>query len=116
MPYIVTAQQPEPLAPFDRPRAMIETASTAVATLDEAREAAWAAAGWTADAPDTPGGIHDMRRNHGGFKSQSGGTVGPLPDGTVIEVRQVDGMTLRGLAQAPAVWTEAEAIDAYNAR
>jgi hypothetical protein len=59
------------------------TTRIAVATLDEAREAAYSAV----EDREPPimvcfrlaGECHDM--------SESGGTIGPLPDGTVIEVK-----------------------------
>lgn len=47
---------------------------TAVATLDEARKVVWGPLDWRGTCEHI---------------SESGGTVGPLPDGTVIEVRQV---------------------------
>jgi hypothetical protein len=89
--------------------------SLAVATLDEAREAAWTAAGWAADAPDTMGGIHDLRRKHGGFNIHTGGTIGPLPDGTIIEVRFVRWMELGvPLGSAAHPVSEEDALAAYN--
>jgi hypothetical protein len=86
MPYIITTKQPEPLAPFDRPRDMIETSRTAVATLDEAREDVVA----TVEIAEDPDGPRlDSLWEHAHGMDESGGTIGPLPDGTVIEVRQV---------------------------
>lgn len=81
MPYIITTVYPWADANEPARRARDRTA---VATLDEAREAAHSAI----PAPtcgDYHGAIYSL--------SDSGGTVGPLPDGTVIEVR-------------PASWSE----------
>jgi hypothetical protein len=114
MPYIVTAKRPcatEYGAQFSLSR-------RAVATLEEAQETAW-----------------DVACNHlGGDPApfvalpESGGTVGPLPNGTVIEVEQT---TWAALAEAADEdWWIALAeredegnatarqtiLDAYNAR
>jgi len=55
---------------------------TAVATLEEARETI---------APT----ILAASPNHVWHLAESGGTIGPLPDGTVIEVRQASWFELR---------------------
>lgn len=93
MPYIVTTK----------------ASRRAVATLDEARAVirdhvvnAGVAHGTTAD-PIT----------------NSGGTVGPLPDGTVIEVRPVAVDELAGAVfdrDDYAPYFESDIIDAYNER
>lgn len=94
MPYVITVgkmhaitNEPPSSGGVD---GLILTSSSAVATLDEAREAAWTAAGWTPNAPDTPGGVHDLRRTHNGFNIHLGGTIGPLPNGTTIHVEHVE--------------------------
>lgn len=62
----------------------IPTSRTAVATLDEARETAHQIAGasgvWVKVRPH----VWDAKG-----LPEAGGTVGPLPDGTVIEVKRV---------------------------
>lgn len=91
MPYIITttasAGQSDDVHAGER---IPDDTRRAVATLDEARDYAWKQAGWTPDAPDTPGGTHDIRRSHGGLKEATGGTIGPLPDGTLITVERVE--------------------------
>jgi hypothetical protein len=69
----------------------------AVATLDEARAVAFCV---------MPGGVAEALA-----LPESGGTIGPLPDGTVIEVAP---MVWRGApASSPA--EVAAIVDAYNA-
>lgn len=110
MPYIVTTRKPYPYKAANAvpPDATIDT-RTAVATLDDARGHArvslGGALGWQVVEHRTA--IDEL--------PESGGTIGPLPDGSMIEVRPVDGMTLRGLVQAPAVWTLDETLAAFNA-
>lgn len=78
-PYIVTTSEP-----FDAAVHCTRPAFTrrAVATLDEAREVirqiAWDRPPGQTPTPDDAMAIHAL--------PESGGTVGPLPDGTVIEV------------------------------
>jgi hypothetical protein len=121
MPYTIRTLQPigrSPVPPTERTpmndRPMLrEMARTAVATLDEAREAARKAqcGGY---GPDT------IRSLIG----EAGGTIGPLPDGTVIEVRGASYADLAAavpeLAQVSAVnlvneWGEAAILAAFNA-
>lgn len=108
MPYIITTDSP------DERLALRGTGITrrAVATLDEARARirnivveSGRPGGTTAD-PITP----------------TGGTVGPLPDGTVIEVRAVTPYELWREAGRPASASRTHAppdvavsVDAYNA-
>lgn len=74
MPYIVTTHRP---GKYERPIEDGDRYShTAVATLDEAREKAGAVYG------AGPTFIAEKI-------SESGGTIGPLPDGTVVEVRRI---------------------------
>jgi hypothetical protein len=78
MPYIVTTHYPHRdeeeggSAPDER---------TAVATLEEAREAV----AQTINAARVPN-LHPAVAQYDALP-EAGGTVGPLPDGTVIEVR-----------------------------
>lgn len=87
----------------------------AVATLDEAR----AAAHTSANMPATPSTLDALMGVRAAIDAlpESGGTVGPLPDGTVIEVEPIDWTSLQhavGTARrVPA--TPAAIIDAYNA-
>lgn len=75
----------------------------AVATLDEARSEVWRRAGFGGPSSEA---VRDAI-------TEQGGTVGPLPDGTVIEVEPV------GWAR---LWTTATAnsttaiLDAFNER
>jgi hypothetical protein len=68
-------------------------------------------------------------REHEGRISESGGTVGPLPDGTVIEVEPADWATIIDAGGLPAELIRAIKVDdaigrmarelalaAYNAR
>lgn len=47
---------------------------------------------------------------------ESGGSVGPLPDGTVIEVEAKDKFYLADVVPHGRYMTKAELIDAFNAR
>jgi hypothetical protein len=46
---------------------------------------------------------------------KAGGTVGPLPDGTVIEVKSIDWPDLF-IDGGPALFSESDILDAYNAK
>jgi hypothetical protein len=127
MPYIVTTKR---TVPTDLGRDEVADAGVlsrrAVATLEEARALAYAKAlrrGSLAQMSDDPR-----------MFSEQGGTVGPLPDGTVIEVEQTTWVRLvmyirrdasptggrDGLRPVEASQGDAEAqreiLDAYNAR
>lgn len=91
MPYIITTRTRVPLG-----EGFAEGLSRqAVATLDEALEAAY-------DRMQVEGGAPAIRSRETYEQlvdqweaiDESGGTVGPLPDGTVIEVEQVSWNTL----------------------
>jgi hypothetical protein len=99
MPYIITTGERGCGSPCtDEPGRdaceLVNVARHAVATLDEARETAYPVvhAAW----PDATNGNSDEARAHRWAivavqnLSEAGGTIGPLPNGTVIEVRQVD--------------------------
>jgi hypothetical protein len=108
MPYVVTTKRP-PLSfdPFN-PRATPERVSRrAVTTLEEARAAVITALVELA-APPTAFSI-----------DESGGTIGPLPDGTLIEVERVHLSALypKAMYGRAGEWRdEAKVIAAYNAR
>jgi hypothetical protein len=107
MPYIIeTRMAAEPPNQDVAVRAAV-LSRIAVATLDEARREGrriMANAGeWsTADIDELP---------------ESGGTVGPLPDGTVIEVRQAGYVEIAAAVDnKPATWTSEQSIlAAFNA-
>jgi len=82
VPYIITVTEPANADASD-----VWKDRTAVATLDEARKAAYAAIGENDNPPYFDGhfAVDSLEAD--------GGTVGPLPDGTVIEV-------------APATWAD----------
>lgn len=119
MPYVITTRNTDP-----RQRMAVEpngrwtdvTSRRAVATLDEAREAARE----TIYRQEMSGRANDpqfvkvAREFH--RIDDEGGTVGPLPDGTVIEVEWV---TLAAMAGSPVANYNpahtAEIIDAFNA-
>ncbi len=119
MPYIITTIDGYGIKRYGIDVARhVASARRAVATLDEARERVAIQAsdrdGWNREGLELPA---------------IGGTVGPLPDGTVIEVEQVDWIDFERLAREAAGTTgdlppietfdndryRAEIIDAYNA-
>ena len=104
MPYIITT-----LPEFQGDRAngagfKQNVTRTAVATLDEARDVCWKA---LADVPRyglqeaaiNSAQVHDL--------TAEGGTVGPLPDGTVIEVQAVCWNWIIGMADDAGIDTDA---------
>lgn len=130
MPYIITTR--ESREAYERRRARDPGAyrqqgitHQAVATLDEAREAVMDVAGVPSDLGtwDEPESAHWWTLECARLPDH-GGTVGPLQDGTVIEVERVETMQLYRRANLPLPdlafrRTEAQhirdAIDAYNA-
>jgi hypothetical protein len=112
MPYIITTTRPGS-ASWDE-----STTRWAVATLDEAQEAAAVVI--------TTGRDMDPRARDGGWDfsrvwgmPEQGDTVGPLPDGTVIEVEWVDWYHLHDAVAAAGdtkVYAPGQGlINAYNA-
>ncbi len=118
MPYIVTSTKPEmadtlvPGQPWPR-----SVSRRAVATLDEARYAA-AEAGRQAVDRQWVEGEH-LRATLAAMElPEHGGTIGPLPGGTVIEVEQVTVFELWESAGRPCgapPMDDSEIIDAFNA-
>lgn len=118
MPYVITTKarkSPDPVVHLQ------VISRYAVATLDEAHEAATLAVGVRRIIAD-PGGDHeaacpawDEPASVALALPASGGTVGPLSDGTTIKVDYGTWDDLVG----PAGWgthtTEAAVVDAYNA-
>lgn len=99
MPYIISTslqeQQNEHMA------VKTPTGSKAVATLDEAREAAYATVenqiATSGPSYASPDDAQTMALAAAHIPAE-GGTIGPLPDGTVIAVRPTDWLELAGLA------------------
>jgi hypothetical protein len=127
MPYIITTTQPCVCTEADDPNDHRKdcphwyghdgVSRRAVATLDEAREAAFEAMAtvpryWLNDAVQVGDAIRAVL--------DQGGTVGPLPDGTVIEVERVDWGVIAGRDWLPKVPPISDRVtrkilDAYNA-
>lgn len=108
MPYIITTYPEPTMAP-----GFVGT-RRAVATLEEAREAAYVAA---RHHDDTDDGEYETAAHR---IDEAGGTVGPLPDGTVIEVTRVAYNWVAGVAEdGGAELSEdascAEILAAFNA-
>lgn len=87
-PFIVTTKRRDHTAPYSHPHVpitqpLVVRSRVAVATLSEARDAAIAA---TRNA----GSVDVMGPLEASLVPASGGTVGPLPDGTVIEVERTN--------------------------
>ena len=123
MPYIITTINPQGAAEQDsdgRSYYVPTSTRTAVATLDEARMVGVKAL----PAAMTIGGAGP---NIAATKAlyalpQAGGTIGPLPDGTVVEVHQVDNARLAELAGTTSRLQSGQAkltsliVAAFNAR
>lgn len=116
MPYIITTQKPTHYGPIPTTDGGVKS-RRAVATLDEARTSV---AKWMHyDGPpiydrDEWVRLDDAARS----LPKAGGTIGPLPDGTVIEVREVQWRTLcdrTGLPYPGSDDDRARIIDAHNA-
>ena len=126
MPYIITIapradHAPERNGDLDREshdgcdicaQQRADTHRTAVATLDEARTAAYFAC-------DAAKPYEDPFKDAACDLPESGGSVGPLPDGTVIEVRPVTHQWLVGqigFGQRNQMWfRNAAAVDVIAA-
>lgn len=114
MPYIVTTNQTEECeggtALFLKP-----VSRRAVATLDEAKEIVWAA---MADVPRYALDMASRLSVTTHRLTEQGGSIGPLPDGTVIEVEVLAGTRLERekirLGLSPRA-TDEEFAAAYNA-
>lgn len=115
MPYVITTKTPAVTVSDEA--CMRVLSRHAVATLEEARAAILADLG----DMNAIGGPEDELVGNVLDISESGGTVGPLPDGTVIEVEQIGWATLwQDVRPDPPtdspLWSEERIIDAYNAR
>ena len=113
MPYIITTTADDPHVGTPAMERVTVT-RIAVATLDEARDVV------TGIVEEREPFSHKVQETAGSNLSamrESGGTVGPLPDGTVIEVRRVNWIDL-GVPLGSAMYpvSEADALAAFNAR
>lgn len=105
MPYVVTRRQP------GRP----DDELPAVATLEEARLVAAEITLPYALAVQPP--ADKAYAAACGAIPESGGTIGPLPDGTVIEAESVIWTELADRADCfPVPWSHERILAAYNAR
>lgn len=114
MPYIITNAVPWGENLGARNKYAI-TSRRAVATLDEARADLLTELG---DRNAIAGPEDDLCGAVLDLSEASGGTVGPLPDGTVIEVKRVDAGELEMTLDPSAVPFDATPrwiIDAFNA-
>jgi hypothetical protein len=115
VPYIVTTTRP-----VARPDAAIFRHQRAVATLGEAREAAMGEVEAVAFATAGFDHLHTVASE----LPEAGGTIGPLPDGTVIEVERMSVERLCNMIPPEVLSTNALAwsrssdliIDAFNAQ
>jgi hypothetical protein len=114
-PYIVTTTKTVPPGPSTGREETLVLSRRAVATLDEAQRTAYdavrALTGGSADpltAVTVASSIVAL--------PESGGTIGPLPDGTVIEVERLtrDELGERVFAFGRESATLAQIIDTYN--
>jgi len=106
MPYIITTERTDVAAHGGTFQNVLSR--IAVATLDEARRIT---------AREYREHVHRFMGFDTRWITESGGTVGPLPDGTVIEVRRVNWIDL-GVPLGSAMYpvSEADALAAFNAR
>ena len=104
-PYIVTVRRP----PSGRMRVFRDESRRAVATLDEAREIA---EGYVTEKAD--GEEYNRALDQVEDMPESGGTVGPLPDGTVIEVERREIQSLWPHNTDSMDKSDAEIIAAFN--
>lgn len=117
MPYIITAVTPSGWRTPDTFDGVTRTTRRAVATLDEARAIVAQA------YEDAHGHRHPADLAYAYERIGSGGTIGPLPDGTVIEVKRVCWNWIIAVADDLGIDTDAiyadggdpAIIDAYNA-
>ena len=110
-PYVITTKRETGDDPYEHEPLV---SRRAVATLEEARDLVWESArSSTFDPHDWNKPINEI--------PDTGGTVGPLPGGTVIEVESVTWEAIAGVSALSndlpgRPRTPAEMLDAYNAR
>ena len=131
MPYIITRSAVDFTPVHGEPWHPVKTLSrVAVATLEEACETAWTIIDEAEEQRgDLPGPSRDAYSLAVADLPESGGTVGPLPYGTIIgvelatwealrEMRPPAGCTERNRAVWPPTWSklhQGEIILAFNA-
>ena len=123
MPYIVTTKRPLSCTCWGRVEAKMcracrkggkDVSRRAVATLDDARLAARTVVVDSALAQGTTAGTTDAYDSAFALP-ESGGTVGPLPDGTVIDFELVEYADLWPYDILGANWQQ-RTIDAFNTK
>ena len=97
MPYIITTTADDPHVGTPAMERVTVT-RIAVATLDEARRIT---------AREYREHVHRFMGFDTRWITESGGTVGPLPDGTVIEVQSVSWNWIIGMADDAGIDTDA---------
>lgn len=111
MPYVISTRGP---AVEDTPINGWPTTRRAVGTLDEAQDTVREAVDRT--APRNGGEDWTISVAQFAAIDKSGGTVGPLPDGTVIVVREMTYEDIYAVDPAVAEVPDAQAhVDAFNA-
>lgn len=117
MPYIIETRCPLPGDPYGDwteadDAAEAKNTRRAVATLDEARSIVYGAIGENDDPPYFDGHFAADSLD------EQGGTIGPLPDGTTIEVQALDWSALAERAYADGGWSmkPVKILNAFNAR
>jgi hypothetical protein len=119
MPFIITTKKGEKYYadPYPDDLDGPDPHPVAVATLDEAR--GYAVNVWYAAEPGDRD-EHSLARRDACLRiPESGGTIGPLPDGTTIEVERVEPSVLglrAGLIPAdhPSLWPVADLVRVFN--
>ena len=121
MPYIISTGYHAKRSPDDLPDVSlwVEETAHAVATLDEAREAAAAVTAAVIDVVGPGLGPDDPIRGEWldcldaiDALPENGGTIGPLPDETIIEVQEASWSYLVLNRRTAAM--ETAVLDAYN--
>ena len=115
MPYVITTKRRGSYGPQYSAAEADAVSHRAVTTLEEAKRAAYDVLDTQRDTmgPEKYGKLRCVIFDWSG----SGGTVGPLPDGTVIEVEAVTWQDLGWVGTTtPDAGIAAPLLDAYNAR
>jgi hypothetical protein len=107
MPYIITTTAPSARSIDGQRDVGYLVTRRAVATLEETRAAVWTQV--------FDSGSRRIDGSEVDALPESGGTIGPLPNGTVIEVRRVRLLDLAVNVPGDTLGSEAAIIDAYNA-
>lgn len=117
MPFVITTKRPQSQI---EPQITWHVSRVAVATLEEARQACIKIVQPYADAESKTVALGPVARICLSLmrKDWSGGTVGPLPDGTTIEVEAISWADLRESAglDRDGFTLDTQTIAAFNAR